>query len=551
MVLDTPNRPQLQRDNLWYASHGAAIARGAHTWKLGAQWTRFRMNYLQSRLSRGQYIFTGAFTNNPVSPEGTGDAFADFLLGYPQFTNRNTGSSQADLVQHSYAGYVQDDWRLGRLSLNLGVRYEYVSPFSETRRRLLNLDYSALPAPPRLAPAQTSAGPDRNNVAPRVGLAWQPGVRRPVVFRAGYGVYFSPEIAVETYDLVRNGIRNESNATDGLRPLLTLRNGFPRTETTGLPSYFGLDRAARTPYVQQWTSGLQVSPGAGVVVEAVYTGSKGTRLGRFRNFNTPLHVETGANLPPRPGDLQALRPFPELGKIVQRQHISNSAYHALQVKAERRFAGRLGFLASLVWAKSIDDADSVIPGLFDSVGAQDERNLRLERGLSFFDVRRRVSAGFVYDAPRLLAGWRLSGILTLQDGTPLNAVYFAYDGANSGTPNRPDVVPGQRLRLPREQRSADRFFNTEAFATPRPFTFGTAGRNILPGPGNAVVDVALHRRFRWGEGRAFELRLEAFNVLNHPNFGIPGPYPDFGPFFGKIFSTGPPRRMQLGARIDF
>jgi hypothetical protein len=228
----------------------------------------------------------------------------------------------------------------------------------------------------------------------------------------------------------------------------------------------------------------------------------------------------------------------------------------LQIKAEKRFARRLGFLATLAWSKSIDDADSVIPGLFDSVGAQDERNLRLERGLSFFDVRRRVSGGFVYDLPalgrtRLLSGWRLSGVVTIQDGTPLNPVYFAFDGANTGTPNRPDVVAGERVRLPRSQRSADRFFNTDAFATPRPFTFGNAGRNILPGPGNAVADLALHRRFRLRESRNLEFRAEAFNLLNHPNFGIPGPYPDFGPFFGKIFSTGSPRRMQLGARIDF
>ena len=223
-------------------------------------------------------------------------------------------------------------------------------------------------------------------------------------------------------------------------------------------------------------------------MEVAYVGTKGTRLGRYRQFNTPPHVETGENLPPRPGDLQALRPFPELGKIIQRQHISNSVYHSLQVKAEKRFARNLGFLGSFVWSKSIDDADSAVAGFFESVGAQDERNLRLERGLSFFDVRRRISAGVVYDLPRsrvlspVLSDWRLSGILTLQDGTPLNPVYFVFDPANSGTPNRPDVVPGQKVALPRSQRTPERFFNTDAFRAPAPFTFGNAGRNIIPGP---------------------------------------------------------------------
>ena len=151
----------------------------------------------------------------------------------------------------------------------------------------------------------------------------------------------------------------------------------------------------------------------------------------------------------------------------------------------------------------------------------------------------------------MLRDWQISGIVTLQDGTPLNPVYFAFDPANSGTPNRPDMVPGQSVSLPRSQRTADHFFNTDAFRAPAPFTFGNAGRNIIPGPGNNVFDFALHRRFPVGERHSIEFRAEAFNVFNHPNWGIPGPYPDFGPFFGKIFSTGEPRRMQFALRYQF
>ena len=268
-------------------------------------------------------------------------------------------------------------------------------------------------------------------------------------------------------------------------------------------------------------------------------------------------METGADLPPRPGDLQSLRTFPELGTIFQLQHIANSSYHSLQIKAEKRFTGRLSFLASFVWSKSIDDADTQIPGLFESFGAQDERNLGLERGLSFFDVRRRLSAGYVYSFPSapvlrpVLKNWQLSGNLTFQDGTPLNPVYFATDIANSGTPNRPNIVLGQPVLLPSGQRNADHFYNAAAFSTPAPFTFGNAGRDILPGPGNAVVDVALHRRFVVQERKTIEFRAETFNLLNHPNIGIPGEYPDFGPFFGKSFSAGDPRRMQFALRFDF
>ncbi|HSB16393.1 MAG TPA: TonB-dependent receptor [Bryobacteraceae bacterium] len=557
-VTDSPTLPLTQRDNLWHFSDEVSVARGRHTLRFGFEWVRFNLNYLQSQLARGQFIFTGALTGDPSAPGTTGDPLADFLLGFPQITSRNVGTTLAYLHNNSAAGYVQSDWRwTSRLTLNFGLRYEYTSPFTEGRDHLQNLDYSTLPAAPRLVPVKYAVDPDRNNFAPRVGLAFRPLPGRELVFRAGYGIYFSQEMAIESYDLIRNGVRNENNVTDGITPVLTLENGFPQTASTGLPGYFGIDRHARTPYVQQWSAGLQKQLPEGIVLDVSYVGTKGTRLGRFRRFNTPLRVETGENLPPRPGDLQQLRPFPELGEIIQRQHISNSIYHSLQVKVEKRMASRLTFLSSFVWSKSIDDADSVIPGFFESFGAQDERNLRLERGLSFFDVGRRISAGFVYALPAsaflrpVLSGWGMSGIVTLQDGTPLNPVYFAFDPANSGTPNRPDVVPGVSVRLPRSQRTADHFFNTDAFRAPAPYTFGNAGRNILPGPGNNVFDLALHRQFPVRESKAVEFRAEFFNAFNHPNFGIPGPYPDFGPFFGKIFATGQPRRVQLALRIDF
>jgi hypothetical protein len=142
-------------------------------------------------------------------------------------------------------------------------------------------------------------------------------------------------------------------------------------------------------------------------------------------------------------------------------------------------------------------------------------------------------------------------MVTLQDGSPVNPFYFALDFANSGTPNRPNVVPGESALLPRDQRTADHFFNTAAFTAPAPYTFGNAGRDTIPGPGNNIFDIALARQFPIREGHAIQFRAESFNTFNHPNWGIPGPYPDFGPFFGKIFTSGDPRRMQFALRYDF
>ncbi len=566
LVTDDPTLPQVQRDNLWDASDSVSLARGAHNLKMGFEWIHFQFNYQRNEMARGSYTYTGAFSSANGTPGATGDAMADFLLGYPQDTARNIGNTQAYMRQDNFGGFAQDDWRVSpRLTLNLGLRYEYATPYTETRDNLLNLAYAAgpHPAPPQLERVHQAVRPDTRNFSPRVGLAWRlpqlPFSKGETVFRAGYGIYYSPEIAVETYDLVLNGILVQNNVTDGSQmPILTTRNGFPQTASTGFPTYFGIDPGAPTPYVQQWNGGLQHEFAGGVVGEVSYLGSKGTHLGRFRQFNTPLQTETGADLAPRPGDLQSLRTWPSLGEIIQRQHIANSSYNSLQAKAEKRLTGHVSLLASLVWSKSIDDADSVIPGFYDSVGAQNENNLRLERALSSFNVGRRISGGYVVSVPAVralgpaLRNWQVTGTVTLQDGMPGNVFYYAFDPANTGLPNRPDLVPGVSLTLPRGQRNPAEFFNTAAFATPAPYTFGTAGRNIVTGPGNNVFDLAVHRRFPLREHGALEVRAEGFNIFNHPNWGVPGTYADFGaPYFGGVLAAGDPRRLQFAIRYDF
>ena len=562
-VTDSPILPQLQRDNLWQLSDGFSATRGRHTLKTGFQWMHYGVNYLQSSNARGQYIFTGALTaSDPNTTATSGDALADFLLGVPQITNRTVGFAQAYLRENTYAGYFQDDWRAtSSLTLNFGVRYEYFAPFTDARNQLLNLDYSTLPKAPRLITVGSSQ-PDHTNFAPRVGLAWTPPISplpgHKMVFRTGYGIYLAPEIATEAYNLVLNNLRTENNITSGAAPQLTIANGFPETASTGFATLHGLDQRSPTPYMQQWNASIQQELPAGILFEVAYIGSKGTDLGLFRRFNTPAHVETGENLPPRPGDLQSLRTFPGLGPIIQVQHIGNSSYNSLQLKAEKRMGKSLSFLTSFVWSKSIDDANTVLAGFYDSAGAQDERNLRLERGLSFFNVGRRLSSGYVYNLPGasgflrpMLRNWQTTGIVTIQDGTPENPFYFGLDLANSGTLNRPNIVPGQSISLPRDKRTPEHWFNTAAFSQPAPFTFGNAGRDIIPGPGNIVFDLALSRRFQPREGHAIEFRGEFFNAFNHPNFGIPGDNPDFGPFFGRILTTGQPRRIQLALRYDF
>ncbi len=538
LTTDDPTLPQAQHDITYHVIDQLTVQRGRHTFSAGGEFRRFLMNFLQLQNGRGSFNFSGQFT---------GYDFADFLMGFPSATQRVSGLPQAYLRRPAYALFLQDEFRVRTgLMFTAGLRYNYTSPFSEARSNLFNLDYSRLPAAPTLVRGSL-VQPDRNDFAPRLGLAWQPVPQRSLLFRAGYGIFYSPEIAAEYYDLVRNGVRNESNRAPAGPPVLTLANGFPTTASTGFPSYFGLQPTLPTPYVQQWNASWQAGF-RGMLFEAAYVGNKGTHLGRFRNYNTPLQVELGRNLAPRPGDLQSLRSFPSLGPILQRQHIASSSYHSLQLRVERRFSKTLQFQGSYTWAKSLDDADHAIMGLYDSVGAQDERNLRLERGQSFFDVRNRLAFNVQYDLP---FHWQFTGIALLQSGMPSNAFYFFTDFANTGTPNRPNMAPGQEIPLSRDQRNPTRFFNTGAFTDPAPYTFGNGGRNTLPGPGVASFDLALHRTFSLPERGTVEFRAEFFNAFNHPNLGIPGNNKDFGPFFGKIFVAGEPRRIQFALKLGF
>src|SRR5262249_33943406 len=160
-VQDSQNLPQTQRDNTWHFSNSFSRTIGRHTWKAGFDYIHFTMAYLQSLFVRGNFTFSGTYTNDPNNPNNTGDAFADFLLGFPSQTQRPVGTAQAYLRRDTYAGYIQDDWRITpRITISAGLRYEYFAPFTEDRGNLLNLDYSTLPAASALRPVSSASNPN-------------------------------------------------------------------------------------------------------------------------------------------------------------------------------------------------------------------------------------------------------------------------------------------------------------------------------------------------------------------------------------------------------
>jgi hypothetical protein len=316
------------------------------------------------------------------------------------------------------------------------------------------------------------------------------------------------------------------------------------------PSIMDYDYAVE--YTQTWSGGLQYEVGPSMMVEATYMGS----------WTLGADNATIRNVPePGPGALQARRPIPELGAIRAIRFDGKSIYHGLTLKAERRLRSGYGFGASYTLSSSVDDASS--PGATESEAnvPQNVRHIFSRSGEwapSSFDHRHLVTASGTWEIPfhgtdrvwrAVGAGWRLNGVFLAQAGAPFT-VNLGVDQANigAGPAQRPDQL--RDANLPGDQRRIDRWFDTAAFALPTPFTFGSARRNSVIGPGYASVDLSIARSWALASTRRLEFRWEIFNALNRANLDLPNR--TFGtPNFGRIFSAKTPREMQLGLKLTF
>jgi hypothetical protein len=291
--------------------------------------------------------------------------------------------------------------------------------------------------------------------------------------------------------------------------------------------------------------------------EVAYVGTSGNRLLTASNINAALPGTTAPT---------TRQPYgPALGEIRELSNSAHSIYHGLQAKFDRRFSHGLSFVGSYTWSKSIDDqsngTDTAIAG---GQYPQNPLNAGLDRGLSSFDRAQVFVANVVWEIPfghgrswsgpaavnSVLGGWQFSGIFTAETGTPFSALMACADVNAEGNNCRPNRVAGGEL--PSGQPSIAEWFNTAAFAIPSTPEFGSAGRNILRGPGTANLDFGLSKSIRLGqvETRRLQIRAEFFNGLNHTNFGLPQNSID-SPAFGTITTAAPAREIQLGARLEF
>ena len=564
----TDPTPGRELDQTYTISDTVAWNRAKHNWRFGGDYRRILQSFRSARNANGSFVFTGFATGDysgglTQAAPNTGYDFADFLLGLPQQTSLQSGTDSYDFRANAYDLFVQDDWRVrSSVTLNIGLRYEYNGPYTEAHNRIANLDVapnfsSATPVlPGQTGPAfgtfpASLVQPDRNNFAPRLGLAWRP--MKQTVVRLGYGINYNLAqygTVIQNFAFQPPFATTQTNsAKTPATSDLTLVNGFPGTATGAVTNNFAIDPNYRLGYVQVWNLDLQKTLSHGFLLNVGYNGSKGTHLDEDRAIVT-----------------NNTQPF------IYESSAANSVLHALSVRVRKRMSSGLGFRGSYVFSKSIDDASSI--GMGGVIVAQDPFNIAADRSLSSFDQRHKFTGSWMYDLPfgenhrmaskgaisHVLNGWQWSGSATIGSGfyfTP-NVRGGSVDiGRGVSGSQRANLVPGQSISL--SNPTSLEWFNTAAFCSPTTSSscvnptgsqFGDAGRFIIEGPGQFSLNMALSKTIQIRESRSLELRIQANNVFNIAQFtGLNTTVNSLA--FGEVTSAANMRRITFVARFRF
>ena len=516
--------PQGRGDNTYQYSDTVGWIRGRHSIRMGGEFRRFGNNDL--------HLGTGGIL--------TFGTMAAFLAGTPTQATQTSLPVTPSLHVNALGAFVQDDYKLSaRLTLNLGLRWEYNGVPYEKHDRLAIYDFTTTSLVPVDMNGVQPYRRQFTNFGPRVGFAYDPAGRGKTAIRGGFGIYYDQPTTNIPQSLGSNppfsaSVNNTSN--------ISLSNPFAAPPTGSAIN--AVDPNFRDAMVLSYNFNVQHEV-AGIVFQAAYVGSEGHHLRIFGDWNQGIN---------------GVRPIAGFSSITIQQSVSNSNYNGLWLSANRRLTHNLSFNTSYTFSKSIDN---------NSVGssnpqAQNYRNLRAERALSDFDARNRFVLSAIYLLPfrgrgaflsRLEQGWSFSPIVNLQSGNPFSPIIQVTDTRGSLEPfNRPFLVPGVPLILPNP--SPDQWINPAAFVQ-QATGFGDAGRNILTGPGFANVDFSIAKDTKITERVSLQFRGEAFNLLNHPNFGQP--QNNFAvASFGQITATrttrgdlGSSRQIQFALKLLF
>ena len=624
---DNSDGPYQNQNNTTQFLDNISWNKGKHSFKFGFEYDRQNFNQFGNQYTRGQYAFnafsTALIGSDGKAVQGTGDAFAEFLLGDIYQPTVAVAAAQAAFQRNNEYAFIDDTWKVTpKLTLSLGLRYELVPPFTDQTNNLFIVDVpqniltpgapqtdwpffvrqgnctDPYAGPPAISvrwtktPVVCSNGllsnqlmqTRRNDFAPRFGIAYSPDAK--TVIRSGFGKFYSQDNGNSPYfDLARNlAVRNSPVETTATGPF-TYATAFPNasgaTVSVGAPYAYSDNPAHHTAYTLQYMLNIQRQFGESWSVEAGYLGSVSHHMAGFWDQNQGVPSPTGTSASHLPfGDYTFIQTVEDMG---------NAEYNSLAVKVTRRFSGGLSLTSAYTYSKSIDDTSAIRIQGYDTLFPQNSDCIRCERGLSSFDTRHRLVVSPLYELPvgkgkllninnsfanAIIGGWQVGGIMTLQSGIPETITIGGTDNSNTQTGyDRPNYVSGTNVNA--SNQAPGGWYNRAAFVEAPFGSFGNVGRDTAIAPGIFTINAEIHKNFRmpFNEHHQLQFRAEAFNLLNHPNWGqpnanilagnaIPGApvgtaHSSFGTISGLAGqlngfpATIPMRQLQLGLKYTF
>ena len=543
--------PKFQHTNQFEFIDTVSWIRGTHAVKAGADiMAPMHNQFMDVPATRGSVRFRGSFSGNPM---------ADFLLG--DVTDLQL--SNVFVVEQRHQAqmfFVQDDWKPNaKLTLNLGMRYDFMTPALEASNNQTNFipggSGSLVFAKDGSLEDRGLVNTDRNNFAPRIGVAYRVGEN--TVLRGGWGIFYNLFDRVGSEDqLALNlpGLVNKTITKTSGSPVFIYSQGFP----AGFLNVPSLDPAAGqltavrlravsqddpNTMIAQGSFGIQQQVTADVILSADFVYTRGSNLATLVNLNQPLPTAAGNNA------LGPL-PYPNFGFIEWRADNGKSDYKGVDFGIERRFVKGYAFGVAYTVGKSQDNASEQLTTQGSNAFPQDSRDFTNWFGPSDYDVRHRFSANFVWNLPLgdniVARDWTVSGIYTARSGRPFTV---NQSGNNVGT--NMTGLPNQ-VGDPSGSQTVDSWFTPAAFQAASSGTFGNELRNRLTGPGFQNMDFTLQRHIRLSSATAITLRWDVFNVFNTVNFGLPNRDVSSPATLGTITSlASDPRTMQIAARFTF
>jgi hypothetical protein len=554
----TDGTPSTNHSAQYTLTDSIAKTKGKHNIAAGLTGSQRDTNSLTASNARGTFQFTGVNTEqlvNGVATSGTGYDLADLLLGLPasasavQYLN---GNNMFYYRQKNVAAYVNDDYRLStKLTLNLGLRWEFYAPQTEKYNHMANLAFSSTGNTAAIvSPGETNPfgggtvpsgliNPDYKMFEPQIGYAWKPWSKRAIVFRGGYGIRFNGQALQQQGNklAIQPPFVNTINLAETTTPGLTLLNGLDATPSGTVSNTYAISQNYKPAMAQQWNTIVQYTLGRSYVLQATYFGTRGSDLDVLLG---PNRLTPGGKVLPYTNAISTIQLDESIG---------NSIFHSGSIQLTRRFARGLSGSGTYTLQKSIDDTSTLGGGV-----VQIENDVLAERAVTASVPHQTIGVNFNYQTLvgnqkssfylNFLRGWQLFGGYNLTSGTPFTATV-------SGDPSGTGIIGSARADatgLPVEDGSG--YFNPAAFTTVPAGTYGNAGRNTIPGIWNFSLNASAMRSFRIGERRRLALTFSTNNPLNHPT--VTGINTVIGSqTVGQVTGVGGMRTVSAQARFTF